>query len=752
MVKILKYYFLAFVILTIWNSTIAVGQKYKVYGKLTTVDGHPLDSLTVKIPSINKQALSDPSGNYNFHIENPGTYLLSLNVQGENYEQTVTLNDIEPAKRADFSVIYISDYDLDEVVISKYYRKYNLNNVSSALRIRTPLVELSQNIQEVSNELLFDQQSFNMTENVTRNVSGAYRQEASNHLGPNIFMRGASVVSMRNGMELAPLYRGPIPEDASIIERIEMIKGPSSFMVNVGDPAGSVNVVTKQPSGKNKNEVHFMLGSYDFYRLSGDFEGVIGKKKKLLYRLNLMGMKSNSFVDYDFHKRLLIAPVIEYRINNRTSVKGEYIYQRLSYGVSSPLTISADGFGSLPASFSIADPNMPPYQGSDHNAFVTLRHDFSDKWQWTNKASYLENTNEGSYLWALTTDSGNPNILNRNPKYDYTNTAVTSVQSHLNGNFSTGRVNHKFVGGLDANWKNFKGLLYFEHTDKIYPLDIRNPEYGVEIDVYQRGGKSMSEVANTHQKTNYVSLHALDEFSLAANKLRITVAGRLTRAVTDYNQSGAATKSSDFVFTPRVGLSYSLFPQTSIYTLFDNTFLPQGGFTRDNLPIEPLYGRNLEAGVKRDWGGGQWNSTVSFYSIHRKNVIGSDPLSPSFQANLGESTSKGVEVDVKGEIFRGLNVILNYSYSDSKITNDAFMEVYNSNPELHKDMLARSLVGQSTPNNVKHIQNTWVNYEKSVGDSGNWGIWLSVFGWKSSASRRKGQGCHGRFFQIRWWT
>jgi iron complex outermembrane receptor protein len=724
MIASTKYYVFVFIILTIVVPKLSYAQTYGVNGKVTTMDGHPLDSIVVKIESLNRQTTSNVSGSYHMPVDGPGTYLLSVVVQDEKYERTVTLEHTKPVKGVDFKVIYLSNYTLNEVVISKYYRRYNLNNVSSALRIKTPLVELSQNIQQVGNELLFDQQSYNMTESVTRNVSGAYRQEASNQLGSNIFMRGASVVSMRNGMELAPLYRGPLPEDASIIERIEMVKGPSSFMGNVGDPAGSVNVVTKQPTGKTKNELQFMLGSYDFYRLSGDFDGTLGKKKKLLYRMNVMGMKSNSFADYDFHNRFLIAPVLEYRVSDRTSIKGEYIYQKLSYGVSSPLTISPDGFGSLPASFSIADPNMPAYQGSDHNAFLTLRHDFNDKWQWTNKASYLGNLSEGSYLWALTSDPANRHTLQRNPKYDYTNTNVMSVQSHLNGSFRTGPVNHKFVGGLDANWKNFTGLLYFEHTDKIYPLDLKNPTYGIEIDYYQRGGKSMDEIANTRQKTNYVSLHALDEFSLADNKLRVTVAGRLTRAVTDYIQVGSVTTSSDIVFTPRIGLSYSILPQTSLYGLFDNTFMPQGGFTRNNAAIKPLYGRNLEAGIKRDWGSGQWNSTLSIYNIHRRNIVGDDPLSPSFRANLGESKSKGIELDIKGEILNGLNVVFNYSYSDSKITNDPFMELYKENPELHKDMLARSLVGENTPNNVKHIQNTWLNYEKTIRDTGAWGISL----------------------------
>jgi iron complex outermembrane receptor protein len=77
-----------------------------------------------------------------------------------------------------------------------------------------------------------DQASFNMTEGVSRNVSGVIRQEVSNNLGPYLFMRGGQVSTLRNGIDLTPIYRGPVPEDVSIIDRVEFIKGPSLFMSN----------------------------------------------------------------------------------------------------------------------------------------------------------------------------------------------------------------------------------------------------------------------------------------------------------------------------------------------------------------------------------------------------------------------------------------------------------------------------------------------------------------------------------------
>ncbi len=88
-------------------------------------------------------------------------------------------------------IIYIPAFSqmktdtLSEVIVSgKYYRKYNTNTVSSALRIKTPLLQPSQNIKTVNADIILDQNAFNTTDGVTRNVSGIVRQNVSNNLEP----------------------------------------------------------------------------------------------------------------------------------------------------------------------------------------------------------------------------------------------------------------------------------------------------------------------------------------------------------------------------------------------------------------------------------------------------------------------------------------------------------------------------------------------------------------------------------------
>jgi iron complex outermembrane receptor protein len=596
--------------------------------------------------------------------------------------------------------------ELSEVkIISRYNKKYLIKELSRSLRMNTPILNLPQNIQEIGNELLTDQAVMNLSDGITRNVSGVIRQEISNNLGPFLFMRGGLVSTLRNGVDLTPIYRGPVPEDASIIERIEFIKGPSLFMNSIGDPAGTFNVVTKQPTGHTQYAANIILGSFNFYRAAVDLDGKLDKQGKLQYRLNMMGMKSESFVKYDFNNRLVIAPVLKYQLNARNELIAEYTYQRFNYGLMSPIIMSPNGFGTLPRDFTISEPGLDSYRPTDQSASLSYHYQISNNWSFTLKGGFMQNDNSGAYLWVTGVNKANPQILLRNPKYDLTRAIVYSEQAYLNGKVTTGMLTHQLLAGADINQKRFMADSYIEYDKladgslKYYPLDVNNPVYGTGIINYT--DPNTVENGNTQQRISYTSFYALDEITLLEDKLRLTFGARYTTAQTRNAISGVLTRSSDNVFTPRMGLSYSITKDLSFYYLYDKTFTPQAGTTAPSangsgsIAVDPKTGMLHEAGLKKDWMDGRWNTTLSLYTIKRAGVLAADPNNTTYYTQIGESRSRGIDFDLKGRIVKGLNAVINYAYNDSEIINDV-------NP---------ALIGTRTPLYVKHIQNTWLTYD-----------------------------------------
>lgn len=589
---------------------------------------------------------------------------------------------------------------LNEVKInSRYYRRYNLNKSSAALKLNTPLLQLPQNIQEIDQSIIADQQAINVNESVTRNVSGTVRNNNADLYNSSVFMRGAQITPMRNGLDLSMIYAGPSPEDAAIISRVEFIKGPSSYINGLFDPAGSYNILTKQPMGSKTNQIGFTVGSFDLYRLTADLDGNLDDAGKWQYRINAAGQKAKSFQQYNFNDKLVVDPVIKYNINNHSFISGEYLYQTQRFQQYFSTVFAPDGFASLPTDFTINDPNKVPVKSVEHNAFLSYHNSFNQRWHLTVNAAYARDHLEGTYFFVSRYNSAQPNLIMRRATYERLNTDVLAIQPYINGEFNTGAIHHQLLGGIDINRKRF--LSYSGANDPtanqtLYPLDAYNPVYGIAFDANIRTG-DLSTIATDQQSINYEAAYVQDELAMFSNKLRVTLGARLTFSETGVQKS--ATKSSlgttkNTAFTPKLGLSYSLSSDFSLYTLYDQTFTPQSGINATNgVAFKPLEGENLEAGLKKDWMDGKWNTTISVYRIVRDNVKVSDP-STNIQTQLGQTRSKGIEFDLKGEILKGLNTVINYAYTDSHISKDA-------NP---------ARIGLVTPFRVRHIQNTWLNY------------------------------------------
>ncbi|WP_316815423.1 TonB-dependent siderophore receptor [Pedobacter nyackensis] len=595
----------------------------------------------------------------------------------------------------------LKNLSLEEVSISsKYFKRYKSSQLSDMLRLPTPLLNMPQNIQILSSEILRDQVIYNLNESVTRNVSGTLREELHNGISPDIYSRGGYISAQRNGVDMRPLGKGPLADDISIIESVEFLKGPSNFMHAMSDPSGSYNIVTKKPTGQTRRTADILLGSFNMFRAALDLEGKIDQHNKLQYRINIMGMNTKGFLKYDRNNKILFAPSLKYKFNDKTSLTGEYIYQHLNYLMLSEAQASPYGYGTLPRDFTMTDPGIRPFIGKDHNAFLTFQTKFKKSWQLTSKVSYVNSGYDGSLFWVNGANHNDQDILNRNLVYDSNKYTVFSTQAYLNGTFKTGNINHNFIAGMDLNRKSSRSWDTWATATTIYPLSISNPQYSEVILNNGIGGDFDSEnsissdLNKIHRTLNYTSVYAMDELSLIDEKLRVSVGLRLTSSDGNTNDYGQQSQSRDWALTPRLGINYALDKSSTLYFLYDQTYLPQSGISVDGQSLKPLKGTSYEIGVKRDWANGNWNTTLSLYNLYRNRLLTSDPTS-NLQYQTGESQSKGIEFDLKGRIAKGTNVVVNYAYTDSKIT---------------KDELNPANVGMATPNRVKHIQNTWINY------------------------------------------
>ncbi|MEN7551573.1 TonB-dependent receptor [Rapidithrix thailandica] len=691
-VKSTTFYTLLLLLQSVW--AYSQTEKGSLQGKVLNSLGEPAVYVSVLLKGTQNGTATNAQGEFTLNAKEGSYSLIFTSIEYQAREipvqvkagQTLTLPAI---------TLQGSSQKLSEVTVSDHKQpSYKVDIPSSSLRLKTPLLETPQNIQVVTGKLLADQQIFDMSEGVARNVSGVTSLEHwGNYVRLN--MRGSRVAPFRNGMNVEMQW-GPLSEDMSMVERVEFVKGPAGFMLAHGEPSGFYNVVTKKPTGQTKGEVTFTLGSFDTYRSTLDLDGKMSKDGKLLYRINLMGQLKGSHRDFEFNNRYSVAPVLTYQFSDQTSLTAEYTYQysRMS-AIGSAYVFSPNGYGDLPDNATTAEPGMDPTDIKDHSLFLTLNHQLNSDWKLTAQLAYFRYDQTGSSLWPVAnTMQKDGSVMRGISIWDALGESKLG-QVFVNGEFQTGPITHRVLAGLDMGNKHYMADWNqgFSFDTPENPYNVYDPVHGTGIiPVFDRS-KSLRQRAGMGNVVDqsYSAVYLQDELRFFEDKVRLTLAGRYTTVKdTKYTQVAEADK-----FSPRLGLNVSVTKGMSVYALYDQAFVPQSGTTKEGKGLDPIEGNNMEVGLKKEWFGGKWNTTVSVYQITKQNMKLPDPDNVNFSIQVGENQAKGLEFDVKGEILPGLNLTVNYAYTNSEITED-------ENDEN---------IGNLTPGFAKHNTNAWLAYE-----------------------------------------
>lgn len=656
------------------------GKHVVIIGRVTTSNGLPADRVSVTVAGTPFGTQTGTNGDYRIELSQTGGITLEVSALGiAKQSKAITVN-LGQTYTQDFT-INITSQQLEEVLISKNRGSYNVLVPSPTLRLDAPLIEIPQNIQVVSGKALADQQVISMSDGLIRNVSGAVRLEHWGNLYTNISMRGTQIQAFRNGFNVVASYWGPLTEDMSFVDHIEFVKGPAGFMLSNGDPSGSYNVVTKKPTGETKGEATLTIGEYDLYRASLDLDGKLNKSGRLLYRFNASAQTKGSHRANEFDNRYAVAPVVSYQVDEKTKVTAEYTLQYAnmsdvgSYYVFGP---TPGKYASLPRDFTMMPTGLEPTNIKDQTFLVNLTHDIDTNWRITAQGYYLLYDQVGSSMWPASEMTDDGKIIRGVGVWDALS-EMSLGQVFVNGNLTTGAVQHRILVGIDVGKKNYLadwGQSHALDTANGGEFDVHNPNLGVPSNGYPSFDRITSlearaALAGGAMAQSYKGIYLQDELGFFDNRLRLTLAGRFT-SVSQSAYGAAPEKASHF--TPRIGLSWSVDKHTALYALYDQAFVPQSGRIYDGGTVKPITGNNQEVGLKRDWMDGAWNTSVSVYRILRENELTPDPNRPpteNYSIVLGQKAARGIEFDVHGRLAPGLDLVANYAYTNAEVTEVA---------------------------------------------------------------------------------
>ena len=147
-------------------------------------------------------------------------------------------------------------------IVGRSSKKYNSDYSFSATKTAALNKDIPQSISTITKELIADKGAFYLADAV-KMASGVIPASYYNQYT----IRGISQNEegqIINGMRTRQYYfLQPLTTN---IERVEVIKGPSSATFSSVDPGGSINLVTKKPLAIDRKEVSLSVGSFSTFR------------------------------------------------------------------------------------------------------------------------------------------------------------------------------------------------------------------------------------------------------------------------------------------------------------------------------------------------------------------------------------------------------------------------------------------------------------------------------------------------------
>ncbi|MCO7514489.1 TonB-dependent receptor [Pseudomonas guariconensis] len=520
------------------------------------------------------------------------------------------------------------------------------------------------------------------------------------------------VTQLFNGINLG-YSSATRPLDAWVIDRVELIGGPSSFLHGAGAVGGSINYISKLASRDAQTfDGRLRYGSYDDSEIAFGINQALADNPadaRHFARLDFSHGHGNGYVD-----------------------RNERWTDSLAFSVLSDLSPNLTHTLALEYQ---EDKEDSPYWGSPIlPGRSTMKIDKSRRFE-----NY--NVGDGRYeqrvRWVRSildyqlgdSTSVQNTLYHYNAERDYRNLesyrydndgkvvrASPYLQRHQQ-NVLGDRVELRHdnqVLGLASQWS--LGLDYSRMRQTLYPTsgswsDVVDPEH------FDPGSFDDIPGVNaglTKQRRHEVTNRAL----FAENRLQLTERlALLTGLRYDYldmevTNYGTVTPTSPAFFerrweplSGRVGLTYELTPSASVYLQYSTSAdLPAGSLasaTYSNVGLFDLSkGEQWEAGSKFDFLDGRGAATVAVYQIVRKDFAVRDSRDPNLTVQAGQQTSRGIELSARLQVTPQLLAEANYAYVDAQY--DEFNEAVNG--------VSVSRKGNAPVNVPANVGNLWLTY------------------------------------------
>ena len=531
-----------------------------------------------------------------------------------------------------------------------------------ATKLETPDIETPQSVSIVTREQYEEQGATNVRQAVSYTPGVYANQIGASSRFDYIVLRGFSDGSLDNiyldGLKMMgdTNSHSSLVVDPWFLDSIEVVRGPASVLYGRSSPGGIVALNSRKPSFDPEGEIKVFAGNNNQRGAAFDVTGPLDDNDRVAVRLTGMTRYADSQFDPLKEERYALMPSLTWRITDSTRLDlMAYLHRDPEGGSHSGLpyegTVVPHAGQKISNTFYEGEDDYDKYDRRENMVGYNFEHAFDSGWSVRQKLRYLHTKVNLNQVYA----AGwlNDTELNRGYSGSDEKMNAITLDNQLDGSVETGPVNHRLLMGVDYQRRSNNVAGYYGAFPAI---DAFNPVYGADPDY-------ITQYSSEKHKLEQTGIYVQDQMSL--NKWRLTLGGRHDQVkVTNVNKLNDTSDTLDQGhYSSRAALLYLFDNGIAPYVSYSTAFTPTI-FTDENGKIlEPMKGKQWEAGLKFEPEGTQTMYSASVFRINQKNIATKEEPTDPYRS-IGEIESEGVELEAVGQLTDNLRLQAAYTYTD----------------------------------------------------------------------------------------
>ncbi|MBV6286693.1 TonB-dependent siderophore receptor [Pseudomonas sp. MAFF 301350] len=547
---------------------------------------------------------------------------------------------------------------------------YNATHSQIATKTSTALLETSQSVSVVTRQQMDDQgaqtvsQTMRYTPGVLTNPYGA------THRYDYVAMRGFNDGSVDNiyidglkSMGDSGTF-STLQVDPYFLERVDILKGPSSVLYGRSSPGGLVALTSKKPLYETFRQVQATVGNQGQRGVGFDFSGPLDDDKRIAYRLTGLTHQSDTQFDHNEEKRFALAPTLSIDFTEDTSLTLQAYLQNdpeggYHAGVPADGALHKRNGQRISEHFFEGEPGIDSYERNQQSFGYQFEHRFNDVFTARQNFRYLDSTVKMDQVYAWGYESPTSNRLNR--YYTGADETLHSyiIDNMLQAEYFTGSAKHTTLVGLD--YQRRKTVVDWT-SGGVASIDAFNPQYGnSQVSYY-----APTSYTRRLQQTGIYAQDLIEldnwRFSLGLRQDWVKTSDE-NRIAEPTRPLGTKISDERTKLTGRAGVLYLFDNGIAPYLSYSESFNPNSYADAAGNPLAPTEGTQWEAGIKYQPPGTDNLFTASVFRIEQENLATKQPQD-NFYYPVGQVRSQGLELEAHVQVSDNLKVLGSYTFTD----------------------------------------------------------------------------------------